>query len=181
MISHVGNTGDVDMFVLSTAKSLAMTAAVLSGAIQDCNDAQNAHKQIAGCSLYIASGQAEGENLVTAYVNRAIAQFGKKQYKKAFADFDAALKVDAGNWLVLYNRGIVYLDLGKAELAAADFGSAIESDPNTGVAYFNRGLAYERLGKLHEAAADFRRAFELDPNDENAKAHLDTLTAVPQG
>ena len=169
------------MVVLSTVKSLAMTAAVLSGAIQDCNDAQDLGKQIAGCSLYISSGQAEGENLVTAYVNRAIAQTGKKQYKKAFADFDAALKVDSANWLVLYNRGIVNLDLGKDEEAIADFGSAIEADPTTGIAYYNRGLVYERSGKLREAAEDFRRAVELDPNDANAKAHLDSLTAEPQG
>jgi tetratricopeptide (TPR) repeat protein len=169
------------MVVLSTAKAITMTAAVLSGAIQDCNDAQNLNKQIAGCSLYISSGHAEGENLVTAYVNRAIAQSTRKQYKKAFADFDAALKVDSSNWLVFYNRGIVNLDLGKDAAAIADFGAAIRSDPSTGIAYYNRGLAYERNGKLQEAIEDYRRAMALDPNDANAKAHLDALTAEPQG
>jgi tetratricopeptide (TPR) repeat protein len=169
------------MVVLSTVKSLAMTAAVLSGAIQDCNDGHDLRRQIAGCSLYISSGKAEGQNLVTAYVNRAIARTSRKQYKKAFADFASALSVDPENWLVFYNRGIVNFDLGNDADAIADFGSAIRSDPSTGVAYYNRGLAYERSGKPHEALEDYRRAVELDATDANAKAHLDRLTAEPQG
>lgn len=169
------------MVVLSTVKSLAMTAAVVMGAIQDCNDAQDAAKQIAGCSLYISSGHAEGENLVTAYVNRAIALSGKKQHKKALADFAAALKVEPQSWIALYNRGIVFFDLGRDDEAIRDFGAAISSDPTTAIAYYNRGLAYERTGKLAEAVEDYRRALELDPGDGNAKAHLDALTTPPQG
>jgi tetratricopeptide (TPR) repeat protein len=169
------------MVVLSTAKSLAMTASVLMGAIQDCNDAQDLNKQIAGCSHYISSGQAEGENLVTAYVNRAIALSVKKQHKKALADFAAALKVEPQSWIALYNRGIVFFDLGRDEEAIRDFGAAIRSDPTTAIAYYNRGLAYERTGQVPQAVEDYRRAIELDPSDGNAKAHLEHLTAAPQG
>jgi tetratricopeptide (TPR) repeat protein len=169
------------MVVLSTAKSMAMTAAVLMGAIQDCNEAPDVNKQIAGCSLYIASGKAEGENLVIAYVNRAIARTTRKQYKGALADFNAALKVEPESWMVLYNRGIVFLDLGRDDEAIRDFGAAIRVEPETAIAYYNRGLAHERMGKLAEAIEDYRRAFELDPSNGNAKAHLDSLTAPPQG
>ncbi len=168
------------MITLSTAKSIVVLAASLGGSIQDCNEAQNPQRQIAGCSAYIDSGLADGENLVTAYVNRAIARTTTQNYKAAFADFAAALKVDPTNWLTLYNRGSVYLDLGKDDLAIQDFASAIQADPNTGVAYYNRGLAYERSGDVQKAVDDYRRAVDLDATDVNAKAGLERLTAQQQ-
>lgn len=165
------------MITLSTATSMVVLAGSLGGSIQDCNEAPDPKRQIAGCSAYIASGQAEAENLVTAYVNRAIARTAIHAYKGALADFSSALKVDPTNWLVLYNRGSVYFDLGKDDLAIQDFGAAIQADPNTAIAYYNRGLAYERSGNVQKALEDYRRAVMLDQSDANAKAHLDRLTA----
>lgn len=169
------------MVVLSAAKTIALTAAALLAAIQDCNDAQDINKQIAGCSTYISSGHAEGDNLVVAYVNRAIAFSTKRHYKKALIDFSAALKVDPSSWIALYNRGVVFFDLGRDEEAIRDFASAIEADPATAIAYYNRGLAYERTGRLAEAISDYRRAVELDPNDVNSKTHLERIATAPQG
>ncbi|HEX2840807.1 tetratricopeptide repeat protein [Hyphomicrobium sp.] len=168
------------MITLSTATSMVVLAASLGGAIQDCNEAPDPKRQISGCSAYIASGQAEGENLVTAYVNRAVARAATHAYKGALADFSAALKVDPKNWLVFYNRGSVFFDLGKDDLAIKDFASAIEADPNTAIAYYNRGLAYERRGDMQKALEDYRRAVALDQSDVNAKEHLDRLTAREQ-
>lgn len=163
------------MLALSTAKSLFLAAASLAGAITDCNDSPDIGRQIAGCSIYIESGRATGQNLVAALVNRAIAYSAAHDYDKAFADFNAALRVDPESWLAHYNRANVYFDLGKDDLAIEDFNAAIGADPTAAMAYYNRGLAHERRGNITEAVDDYRHALSLDQTDEKAKARLDRL------
>ena len=133
------------------------------GPAEDCNQLRNPDRQLRGCTAYIKLGKGAPENLATAYLNRANVYAQRAKYDRAFADYDAALALDADNPLIPYNRGNAYFDTRQYERAIADFSRAIELDARFALAYFNRGLARERLGDTAAAADDYRRALDLDP------------------
>lgn len=58
------------------------------------------------------------------YINRGNAWSDLKEYDKALADYETALKAKSDLGSAYYNRGIVYERLDKAEAAKADFAQA---------------------------------------------------------
>ncbi len=58
------------------------------------------------------------------YVNRGNAWSDLKEYEKALADYEMALKAKSDLGAAYYNRGIVYEKLGKVEAAKADIAQA---------------------------------------------------------
>ena len=78
--------------------------------------------------------------------------------------YDHTLKVTDNNWLIYYNRGHVYADLGNHRQAIEDYSKAIEIRPNLIEAYNNRGNAYAGLGNYRQAIEDYSRAIEIKPN-----------------
>lgn len=147
----------------------------LAGPAEDCNQVRNLDRQLRGCTAYIRLGQGGPQNLATAYLNRANIYAQRSKYQKAFADFNAAIALDAKNPLILYNRGNAYFDTEQYELAIADYSRAVELDDRFALAYFNRGIARERLGDTAAAASDYRRTLALDPSASNARERLQAL------
>ncbi len=78
--------------------------------------------------------------------------------------YDHTLNVTDNNWLIYYNRGHVYADLGNHRQAIEDYSKAIEIRPNLIEAYYNRGNAYADLGNHRQAIEDYSRAIEIKPN-----------------
>jgi tetratricopeptide (TPR) repeat protein len=157
------------------AALLLGTSLAHAGAAEDCNQVRDPDRQLRGCTAYIRLGKGAPENLATAYLNRANVYAQRAKYDRAFADYSAALALDAGNPLIAYNRGNAYFDTRQYERAIADFARAIELDERFALAYFNRGLAREGLGDAAAAADDYRRTLDLDPGVANAKKRLERL------
>ena len=67
-----------------------------------------------------------------------------------------------------YNRGNLYLNLGRNEEAEADYTKAIEINPNDAQAYNNKGTLYYNLGRYKEAEVDYTKAIQLNPNYSQA-------------
>jgi tetratricopeptide (TPR) repeat protein len=67
-----------------------------------------------------------------------------------------------------YNRGVVYVDLGKYQLALDDYSSAIRINPDYAKAYNNRGGVYVDLGKYQLALDDYSSAIRINPDDAKA-------------
>lgn len=102
------------------------------------------------------------------YLQRGVVyQNHLKDYKSAIKDFDQALKLNANEPTLYYNRGSAYLQMKEWKKAKADFDKAISLRPELVVAYLNRGIALLNMKKDDEAMADFNAGLRLNPRLPN--------------
>lgn len=93
---------------------------------------------------------------------RASSYLKSKDYRKAIADYDAILRIDATEEEAYRLRGDCHAALKEYELAVKDYSSAISNDnESAGSSYLSRSLVYAKMGKTKEAAADKRMAEKL--------------------
>jgi tetratricopeptide (TPR) repeat protein len=87
------------------------------------------------------------------------------QTQPAFAEFEAALRLDENCALALHNRAVSFAQQNRGTEALRDFDRVIELNPGLAVAYRNRGELLASLGRLPEAIADYDRALRHVPTD----------------
>jgi len=143
--------------------------------IEACNQFEDTARQIRGCTEYIRSGKALGQNLAVAYTNRGIAHVSSGDHQRAVADFTEAIRIAPDNPFPYYNRGNAYYDTKAYARALADYDAAIERGPELALAYYNRGLVHQKLGHRSESIADYQKVLELDPGSQAAKERLQKL------
>ncbi len=102
------------------------------------------------------------------YHNRGWSHIYLGNYTAALADFNEAVKVDAGYTDAYYGRGVAYRRSGNYAAAIADQTKVIKIDPNYAGAYYSRALAYDAQGKYDLAIADYTKVIEIDPNYNSA-------------
>lgn len=85
----------------------ARTGIALEDAIDDCTIALNRH-----------------ERSVRALGNRGLAYLRLGRYDRAMSDFDETMKIDPGDALALYGRGVARLKRGERALGMADIAAA---------------------------------------------------------
>ena len=64
------------------------------------------------------------------FVNRAAAYIGLRDYSRALADIDAALRIDPRNAVAFVNRAYVYEQLGNRNLAVEDYRRTLQYEPD---------------------------------------------------
>ncbi|MBU0495415.1 MAG: PQQ-binding-like beta-propeller repeat protein [Chloroflexi bacterium] len=67
--------------------------------------------------------------------------------------------------LAYLEKGLSFLEAGKAEEAIAELNMALRYDRENTLAYGNLGLVYRQLGRLDQAARMYDVALELEPRD----------------
>ncbi len=92
-----------------------------------------------------------------AYYNRGRSYYNKKDYDRAIAEYNQALRLDPNYVYAYNNRGLVYYNLKDYDRAIADYNQALKLDPHYTAAYNNRELAYKDK-------KDYAQALKLDPN-----------------
>jgi len=97
------------------------------------------------------------------YTNRGVEYEIKKEFDKAIADHDQAIKIDPKNSVPYNNRGNAYAGKADWEHAVADFDMAIKLNPKYAEAFFNRGLAKRNRGDTEGIETDIAQAKELQP------------------
>jgi hypothetical protein len=83
--------------------------------------------------------------------------------------YDHTLKLTNRNYLIQYNRSLVYAKLGNYRQAILDFDRAVEINHEYAEAYNNRGVVHDELGNLQQAISDYNRAIQI--NSEYADAY----------
>ena len=82
---------------------------------------------------------------------RAVVQFQRGAFQAAFADFDAAMKLDPARAMLQYGRGAASLHLKNPQAGKADIAAAIKRDP---------AVAAQRAGRRRTVAPAERFAGE---------------------
>jgi tetratricopeptide (TPR) repeat protein len=120
---------------------------------------------IAACTRAIESKKYSKKKfkrtLSLLYTNRGVEYEIKKEFDKAIADHDQAIKVDPKNWAAYNNRGNAYAGKHDYDHAIADYDEAIKLNPKYAEAYYNRGLAKRNKGNTVGADVDIAQAKTL--------------------
>jgi tetratricopeptide (TPR) repeat protein len=103
-----------------------------------------------------------------AYNNRGIAWSHKKDYDRAIADFNEAIRLDPNDATAYNNRGWAWSNKKDYDRAIADYSEAIRLDPKYALAYNNRGWAWSNKKDYDRAIADYNEAIRLDPKFASA-------------
>ncbi len=107
------------------------------------------------------------------YYYRGIALERSKQWARAEADFNHALKLSPGQASVLNYLGYSWVDMGvNLDKAMAMIKQAVDARPNDGYIVDSLGWAYYRLHRYKDAVATLERAIELRPEDSTINDHL---------
>jgi tetratricopeptide (TPR) repeat protein len=107
-----------------------------------------------------------GGNHPVLYANRGDAYLGLKDFGRAIADYDTAVRVSNGGWPELYiHRGLAFLWQRDDAKALADFDRAVQLGGKTSAsALIFRGLGHMAVRDYAAASADFRSALDLEPD-----------------
>jgi serine/threonine-protein kinase len=121
---------------------------------------------VAGLTAAIAREPNKADN----YVERAALYFEEKDYDRALADYEQALRLAPDNADAHFGRGCVRLERDENDLALADFSEVIRLAPEAAEAYISRGGIYADREEYGPALADFNEALRLDPR--SADSHV---------
>lgn len=75
---------------------------------------------------------------------------------------------DPDNYLTYYQRGTVYLGLGKAKFALNDLTRVLDLKPDFVAARFQRGTVHMKVGDYDNAELDFYHVLQMDPYHQDA-------------
>jgi len=102
--------------------------------------------------------------IAEAYLQRASAYAGKRQWNDALPDLNLALYHEPRLAQAHVLRGNVLM--GRDDLAGAiqEWDKALKIDPRLAVAFANRGYVKATLGKIDDALKDVNQSIELDPD-----------------
>jgi len=125
----------------------------------------SAQDKLAACNELIANRDRSDGDFADWVVGRGNAYYRLKNYPRALADYDEAIRLDPRDSSSYFNRGLVYEDLGDTRRALQNYGEVIRLQPNDAGAYLNRGRIFLNTAKFDEAVANFTRAHELDKDD----------------
>ena len=88
--------------------------------------------------------------------------FGKQRYVASIACLKRALYLGPFEWIISYNLGLVYLNVGQHASAFHFFSAAINLKPDFAHSYMYLGLSLSRLEDFENACLAYERAIELE-------------------
>jgi tetratricopeptide (TPR) repeat protein len=124
----------------------------------------------------ILQGKETSHNRAVAYDKLCVAWREKKEYDRAIADCDQALRLDPRYAWAMFDRARAYEDKGDVDHAIADFTAAIKLDPKgdqgcLACSYNGRGICWKDKGDLDRAISDYNQAIRIDPKLGHAYAN----------
>ncbi len=97
-----------------------------------------------------------------ALAHRGRAWQEQRDYEKALADLNDAIRLDSEHAAWYAGRGMVYDRLGEYDRAVGDYDEALHRDPTDAQTLNDRGLAFRARHDNARAISDFSQAIRLD-------------------
>lgn len=88
-----------------------------------------------------------------------------EDYGKALEDYGKAIELKPDDAKSFFERGTVFLELGRYQESILDFSKAIAYCPTDPRPYTNRGYVYHAVGQIENAIEDYSRGIELAPGN----------------
>jgi tetratricopeptide (TPR) repeat protein len=117
-------------------------------------------RTVAGSKTEVPAGDSSAE----FFAKRAGSYIMKKDYDKAIADLNEAIRMDPLNAFYFCQRGYSYHQKKDYDKAIADFNEAIRMDPFNALYFFDRGRSYGWKDEDDKAIADYNEAIRIDPS-----------------
>jgi tetratricopeptide (TPR) repeat protein len=117
----------------------------------------------AAISDYTKLIQLDAKDAAAYYFARGACWHFKRDFDRAIAEYDQAIKSNAQMMMAYVGRSNAYTHKGQYDRGLADGEQAVKLDPNSAYPYANRGEAYRNMGDLDHAIADFDQSIKLDP------------------
>jgi tetratricopeptide (TPR) repeat protein len=117
----------------------------------------------AACTQIIDASETSDQVRLTAYLNRAAANYLTGKLEDAIRDYSKFISAQPANAIAFHERGLAYLKASHFPDAIADFSEAIRLNSKYATAYNNRGIAYVKIKDHQKALSDFDAAVQLDP------------------
>jgi tetratricopeptide (TPR) repeat protein len=117
-------------------------------------------------------------NLYPGHVFLGILLTDQGEFAAAKPHFEYALRVDPRNAEVHNDLGVVLDELNDLPNARIHLERALQIDSAYALAHTNLGIVLNKLGDRDGAIEHFKNALRLDPESEQAKKHLDQISAV---
>jgi tetratricopeptide (TPR) repeat protein len=126
-----------------------------------------------GCTRALKEESLVGPDRAATFVNRGIVFMSAGRFSEADADFDSALRLNAGlpdGWL---NKGFLRLRQGDGRGALPLIQKGIDAGAGRqALALFARGVAHEQMGEFSSAYDDLKQAQQLEPGWSLPKQYL---------
>lgn len=115
-------------------------------------------------------------NNTWAYVARGHAYAYKKDFVRAFADQETAIRKEPTE-VTYTGRAMDLIEAGAYDRAIADLNEALRINAKYFFGYLRRGDAYLKKGEFSKAEADYQAALQIKPSDQGAKDGLEKARA----
>jgi len=120
---------------------------------------------------------------VSAYCDRGNAWRNKKEYDKAIADYDEAIRLDPKYVPAYNNRGLAWAAKKDYDKAIADYDEIIRLDPKEASAWNNKAYllatcADDRLRNVDKAEELFKTVIALRPNSPCNEHTISVIAAA---
>ncbi len=152
-------------FAMPAAATANSGAAALVASLDDAWRACNAPQlspvdRIAYCTAIIESGRAKPAARAQALMARGVGYVFQKDFDRALADFDAAIRNNAKLATAYYYRGAIQVERDPKR-ALADINKAISLNPKDADYFRQRGSMYVKRKDYPRAIADLTTAIGL--------------------
>jgi tetratricopeptide (TPR) repeat protein len=117
--------------------------------------------------LHCAIAIKSNHNYVDAYIESSKSKRELGRLNEAIKDLDIAIKINAKNKLVYYERANVFVLKNLSELAIIDYTKVLEIDKEYFLGFFNRANQYINIGLFDNAIADLENALLLRPYEHD--------------
>jgi tetratricopeptide (TPR) repeat protein len=127
-----------------------------------CRNPQTSDTAIAACTRLISSRKTRGRELSNAYVSRGYHHNIRRDYDRAIADLNEAIRIEPKNVMAYDNRSFSYRQKGEHDRAIADLNEVIRlGHPKKSDAHAARGYLFLLKGEHDRAINDLNEAIRL--------------------